>query len=171
MTQVSPQNFPPVHLSTQPTFTFNFDDATGVGLSPNPDPVSQRRPSTGSHSTSLAELAVEKSAPGKRSLTKALPTSHTRSVTTQCIHTLIRIQIPLPVATATHSCTCTLPHPITITTASSVSDISFIIAHFTFVYSFLFLFTLILVQTGRLPVSFLSTINPVGCEPPSFHSV
>ena len=64
MMPVSPQNFSPVHLSTQPTFTFDFDDPPGAGLSPDPDPVLQRRPSTGSHSTSSAELAVVVGGPG-----------------------------------------------------------------------------------------------------------
>ncbi|KAI6149670.1 hypothetical protein BKA82DRAFT_919675 [Pisolithus tinctorius] len=75
---VSPGDFSSAHLSPQPNFSFNFDGASPNGaLSPTPDSVlSQRRPSTGSHSTSSTELSVEKSVPRKRSLTTAVPTSH-----------------------------------------------------------------------------------------------
>ena len=75
LTQVSRIFDVPIHICV--FTTFNFDYPPGAGLSPNPDPVLQRRPSTRSHSTSLAELAVEKSVPQKASLAGALPISHT----------------------------------------------------------------------------------------------
>ncbi|KAG1874452.1 hypothetical protein F4604DRAFT_744773 [Suillus subluteus] len=83
ITPVSPSNFSPAHLT-------------------------QRRPSTGSHSTSSSELAVEKSVPRKRSLTNTAPpppTHHTHA----------------------HSHSYgghILPHPIITTTASSPPSIS-----------------------------------------------
>ena len=143
MTPVSPQNFSPVHLSTQPTFTFDFDDPPGAGLSPDPDPVLQRRPSTVSHSTSLAELAVEKSVPQKRNLAGALPTSHTLlaarwSPNAFTLSILFKYHFWWP---RLHSCTCTHSPPPNndyhslIPTASSISDIPFIIARFPFIYS------------------------------------
>ncbi|KAI6023336.1 hypothetical protein EDC04DRAFT_3143516, partial [Pisolithus marmoratus] len=85
---VSPGDFSPVHLSPQPNFAFNFTDApANGGLSPTSDPaLSQRRPSTASHSASSTELSVEKSVPRKRSLTSAAPASHTPSLATHSMH-------------------------------------------------------------------------------------
>lgn len=104
ITPVSPPNFSPAHLSPQPpTFQFNFEPTDDSSLL-----LAQRRPSTGSHSTSSSELAVEKSVPRKRSLTNTAPpppTNHSHG----------------------HSHSYgghVLPHPIITTTASSPPPIS-----------------------------------------------
>ncbi|KAG2072394.1 hypothetical protein BDR04DRAFT_409528 [Suillus decipiens] len=104
ITPVSPSNFSPAHLSPQPpSFQFNFDSTEDSSLL-----LAQRRPSTGSHSTSSSELVVEKSVPRKRSLTNTAappPTHHTHA----------------------HSHSYgghVLPHPIITTTASSPPSIS-----------------------------------------------
>ncbi|KAI6122634.1 hypothetical protein EDD16DRAFT_745745 [Pisolithus croceorrhizus] len=111
---VSPGDFSPAHLSAQSNFTFNFPDpAASGGLSPSPDPVlSQRRPSTGSHSTSSTELSVEKSVPRKRSLTSAAPASHTPALATHSMHAHSQSHSGYTTAHG-HS------HPIITTTASS----------------------------------------------------
>jgi len=123
ITPVSPQNFnSPVHLSTQPAFTFNFDDTSGAGLSPNPDPLTQRRLSTGSHSTSSSELAVEKSVPRKRSLTGALPASHSAGgghPIHSHSHSHSYSNATSGAQGYTHAHGHSLPHPIITTTASS----------------------------------------------------
>ena len=122
ITPVSPQNFSPAHLSTQPAFTFNFEDTGGAGLSPNPDPLTHRRLSTGSHSTSSSELAVEKSVPRKRSLTGALPASHT-AVGGHPMHSHSHSHSYSNATSGaqgyTHGHGHSLPHPIITTTASS----------------------------------------------------
>lgn len=104
ITPVSPPNFSPAHLSPQPPFQFNFDSTEDSSLL-----LAQRRPSTGSHSTSSSELGVEKSVPRKRSLTNTAPppTHHTHA--------------------HSHSYgghTHVLPHPIITTTASSPPPLS-----------------------------------------------
>lgn len=111
---VSPGDFSPVHLSTQSNFSFNFPDpSANSGLSPAQDPVlSQRRPSTGSHSTSSAELSVEKSVPRKRSLTSAAPASHAPALATHSMHAHSQSHSGYTTAHG-HS------HPIITTTASS----------------------------------------------------
>ncbi|KAL4072878.1 HSF-type DNA-binding-domain-containing protein [Scleroderma yunnanense] len=123
ITPVSPPNYSPVHLSTQPTFTFNFEDTSGGGgLSPTPDPILQRRPSTGSHSTSSSELAVEKSVPRKRSLTSAIPASHT-PLGGHALHSHSHSHSYSTASSGaqgyTHGHGHSLPHPIITTTASS----------------------------------------------------
>lgn len=110
ITPVSPANFSSAHLSPQPPpFQFNFDSSDN----PVTDPsllLAQRRPSTGSHSTSSSELAVEKSVPRKRSLTNTA-------------------SAPPPPAHHAHSHSYgghahQLPHPIITTTASSPPPLS-----------------------------------------------
>lgn len=113
ITPVSPSNFSSAHLSPQPTFQFNFDSSD----SPATDSsllLAQRRPSTGSHSTShstsSSELGVEKSVPRKRSLTNTA-------------------SAPPPSAHHAHSHSYSghahvLPHPIITTTTSSPPPIS-----------------------------------------------
>ena len=119
MTPVSPQNFSSAHLSTQPTFTFDFDDPPGAGLSPDPDPVFQRRPSTGSHSTLSAELAVEKSVPQKCNLAGTLPTSHTLLAARWSPNAFTLLILFKYGHGYTHARAHTLPHPIMTTTALS----------------------------------------------------
>ena len=107
MTPVSPPSMPHVSQS-QPSY--NFDDAIPSlgGLAPAPDPVhSQRRPRTGSRSSS--ELAPEKSVPRKRSLTNTLPAGSAAHGMHQ------HSQSHSYSSSQTHA----LPHPIITTTAAS----------------------------------------------------
>ena len=113
ITPVSPPNFTSSHLSPQPSFQFNFDSSD----TPSTDSsllLAQRRPSTGSHSTSSSELGVEKSIPRKRSLTNTA-------------------SAPPPSAHHAHSHSNSYsghahphvhPHPIITTTASSPPSLS-----------------------------------------------
>ncbi|KAF8840381.1 hypothetical protein BDN67DRAFT_647266 [Paxillus ammoniavirescens] len=123
ITPVSPPSFSPSHLS-QPTFSFNFEDglstnAGGGGLSPTPDSLlAQRRPSTGSHSTSSSELVVEKSVPRKRSLTNTLPVSQPLALG-HSMHHHSHSHSYTPTQPRQGGAHHTLPHPIITTTASS----------------------------------------------------
>ncbi|KAG6334841.1 hypothetical protein ID866_4246 [Astraeus odoratus] len=126
ITPASPQNFSPVHLSPQP-FSFNFDESNGNGgLSPAPDALlAQRRPSTGSHSTSSSELAVEKSVPRKRSLTGAPPVAHGGHAMHAHSHSFSTTTGAQAYAHGHgHSHGHSLPHPIITTTASSPPPVS-----------------------------------------------
>ncbi|KAH0836803.1 HSF-type DNA-binding-domain-containing protein [Lanmaoa asiatica] len=116
ITPVSPPNMP--LLSPQPQFSFGFDDASG-GLSPAPDPIlSQRRPSTGSHSASSSELAVEKSVPRKRSLTNAHPVAPSTATVAHSMHQHSHSHSYSSSQTG-QAGQHALPHPIITTTASS----------------------------------------------------
>ncbi|KAG8221088.1 hypothetical protein J3R82DRAFT_2606 [Butyriboletus roseoflavus] len=119
ITPTSPQNMPIV--SPQLQFSYNFGDPipSSGGLSPTPDPVlTQRRPSTGSHSATSSELAVEKSVPRKRSLTSTLPVSPSAVTATHSMHHHSHshsYSSPQTTQPGQHP----LPHPIITTTASS----------------------------------------------------
>ena len=136
-------------------------------ISPNPDPVLQRRPSIGSHNTLSAELVVEKSAPRKRGLTGTLPTSvgehtmHLRSF-------LFKLHFQWPLLHSRHA---TLSNPFITTTTSSASDGPLRHRVLPIIFSFPSSSTLVLVPKARLSVSFLSITNPIGRESLSFRSV
>ncbi|KAF9224112.1 hypothetical protein BS17DRAFT_96253 [Gyrodon lividus] len=125
ITPVSPLNFSPSHLSSQPTFSFNFEDGLAPnsgagGLSPTPDSLlAQRRPSTGSHSTSSSELAIDKSVPRKRSLTNALPVSQSSVLGGHSMHHHSHSHSYTPTQQRQAGAHHTHPHPIITTTASS----------------------------------------------------